>query len=125
MNDLKERFSPCPTCKQYSHSIGEDQKSLAFQHFQSMYSHRGDGIPTQFTFDEVTRDHAQVMVQAITDLEAERDKLREQYQEIIYGVSMKWPNESRHETALRYIMWAEQSGDDQAASALKGDPSNG
>lgn len=59
-----ERFAPCPICKQYSHSIGEDQLARAFMHFQSMFSHRGDGIPTQHTFDEATRDAAQVLMNA-------------------------------------------------------------
>jgi|SRR6478609_2552510 len=55
-------YAPCPTCRQYSHSIGEDQLADAFMHFQSMYSHRGDGIPTQHSFDERTRDAAQVLM---------------------------------------------------------------
>lgn len=59
-----ERFAPCPVCKQYSHSVGEDQLAQAFMHFQSMFSHRGDGIPTQHTFDEATRDAAQVLMSA-------------------------------------------------------------
>lgn len=65
--ELKEPhpgFAPCPTCHQYSHSIGEDVLSRAFIHFQSMFSHRGDDIPTQFTFDEQTRDAAQVLMTA-------------------------------------------------------------
>jgi hypothetical protein len=55
-------YAPCPTCRQYSHSIGEDQLADAFMHFQSMYSHRGDGIPTQHSFVERTRDAAQVLM---------------------------------------------------------------
>jgi hypothetical protein len=55
-------YAPCPTCRQYSHSIGEDQLADAFMHFQSMHSHRGDGIPTQHSFDERTRDAAQVLM---------------------------------------------------------------
>lgn len=57
-------FAPCPTCRQYSHSLGEDQLADAFKHFQSMYSHRGDGIPTQYSFDERTRKAAQVLMAA-------------------------------------------------------------
>lgn len=63
--DLKEPhpgFAPCPVCHQYSHSLGEGVLTDAFNHFQSMFSHRGDGIPTQFTFDEKTRDAAQVLM---------------------------------------------------------------
>lgn len=58
-------FAPCPTCNQYSHSLGERQITDAFNHFQSMFSHRGDGIPTQFVFDQKTRDSAQVLMGAI------------------------------------------------------------
>ena len=61
-NDVN--FAPCPVCKQYSHSIGEDQLAEAFRHFESMFSHRGDGIPTQFVFDQQTRDAAQVLMAA-------------------------------------------------------------
>ena len=32
----------------------------------------------------------------------------ERYQELIYAVGKKYPNETRHETALRYIRQAEQ-----------------
>jgi hypothetical protein len=70
-------FAPCPTCKQYSHSIGEDKLTEAFNHFQSMFSHRGDGIPTQHCFDERTRDAAQVlMATAQADRPGEADVLR-------------------------------------------------
>lgn len=58
------QFTACPLCKQYCHSIGEDQLAAAFMHFQSMFSHRGDGIPTQFCFDEQTRDAAQILMAA-------------------------------------------------------------
>lgn len=57
-------FVACPTCKQYSHSIGEDRLAAAFNHFQMMLSHRVDGIPTQHCFDEATRDAAQVLMAA-------------------------------------------------------------
>ena len=39
------------------------------------------------------------------------------YQELIYAVSMKWPNETRHETALKYIKQAEST--DLNANASK------
>lgn len=58
------KFAPCPLCKQYSHSIGEDQLAQAFNHFHTMYSHRGDGIPTQFCFPMETRDAAQILMAA-------------------------------------------------------------
>lgn len=60
----EREFAPCPICKQYSHSIGEDQLAAAFMHFGTMYSHRGDGIPTQFCFPMETRDAAQILMAA-------------------------------------------------------------
>jgi hypothetical protein len=63
-------YAPCPTCKQYSHSLGEDQIADAFNHFQSMISHRGDGIATQYAFDGKTRDAAQVLVAHVERLRA-------------------------------------------------------
>lgn len=59
-----EGFAPCPTCRQYSHSLGGDALTDAFNHFQSMFSHRGDGIPTQHNFDQKTRDAAQALMAA-------------------------------------------------------------
>jgi hypothetical protein len=57
-------YAPCPTCGQYSHSIGDDALADAFNHFQTMIDHRGDGLPTQHLFDEKTRDAAQVLMAA-------------------------------------------------------------
>lgn len=40
------------------------------------------------------------------ELTEERDALRvdvEKYMELLYAIYRKWPGESRHETALRYI----------------------
>lgn len=71
MTDQRD-FVACPLCKQYSHSIGEDRLAEAFLHFQTMFSHRGDGIPTQFVFDPPTRDHAQVLMAAARLAEQER-----------------------------------------------------
>jgi len=36
-------------------------------------------------------------------VEAERDALREKYYDLLYQVQTKHPDESRHETAKRYI----------------------
>lgn len=73
----EEDFAPCPTCHQYSHTLGDDQLTEAFMHFQSMFSHRGDGIPTQHTFDDRTRDAAQVLMAAARSAQAEREAVIE------------------------------------------------
>ena len=46
--------------------------------------------------------------------------LTDDYYELIYAVGSKFPNESRHETALRYIRQAEQ-GDNQARAVIAAD----
>ena len=38
--------------------------------------------------------------------------LTERYNELIMAVGNKYPNESRHETALRYIRQAEECSDE-------------
>jgi len=47
----------------------------------------------------------------------ENRRLRGLYDDLIYQVATKHPNESRHETAKRYIMQAEQPSDNQVECA--------
>lgn len=68
----RDNFTPCHTCGQYSYSIGKGQLASAFMHFQSMFSHRGDGIPTQHSFDQATRDAARVLMAAARGASVER-----------------------------------------------------
>jgi hypothetical protein len=49
--------------------------------------------------------------------EKEEPKPESKYMELIMAVGQKHPNESRHETALRYIREAERSGEDYAKEA--------
>ena len=50
----------------------------------------------------------------------ENERLREQYYELIWAVANKHPDESRHETALRYITEREnQEGRVAMSNALK------
>jgi hypothetical protein len=42
---------------------------------------------------------------------------REAYHELLYAVAQKFPGESRHETALRYIRQAEQRSDSIPSAA--------
>lgn len=39
-----------------------------------------------------------------------KDAISQQYYELLYSVEQKWPNETRHQTALRYIQQAEKCG---------------
>ena len=51
---------------------------------------------------------------------AELERLREKYNELIFAVGMKYPGETRHETAMRYIKKAEEP----AATAQAKTPDN-
>lgn len=42
--------------------------------------------------------------------EAGRRTVQERYSELLYAVERKWPDETRHQTALRYIKNAEDLG---------------
>ena len=70
------------------------------------------------------------MCVALQGLDALREAIREQrtkdpndykalYHELIYAVASKYPNESRHQTALRYITRAETSSGEASAVGLK------
>ena len=65
LTGAREGFAPCPTCKQYSHSIGEDKLTEAFNHFHTMYAHPVRGHPMGYWFEEKTRDMAQVLMSAV------------------------------------------------------------
>jgi len=54
---------------------------------------------------------------AVLALIEERDALRAQYQELLYGVARVVPGESRHQTALRYIMDAERIDSSQVGKS--------
>ena len=58
----------------------------------------------------------------IAELEQAESRLREaqaQYDELIYAVAQKWPGETRHQTALRYIQSAERGDAARAAEGEK------
>ena len=56
----------------------------------------------------------------ISKLRAENERLRELYSELLNQVGNKYPNETRHETALRYIQNAEKATDNRTYKALGG-----
>lgn len=62
MKSTRDGFAPCPLCHQYSHSLGDDAVTAAFNHFQSMVAHPVRGHPMGNAFDEKTRDAAQVLM---------------------------------------------------------------
>jgi len=50
--------------------------------------------------------------------------LTAKYNELIMAVSCKWPHETRHETALRYIQEKDRGGDNIAKAALRKEDTN-
>lgn len=49
--------------------------------------------------------------------ERQRDEARKEHQELIMAVAQKWPNETRHQTALRYINERESGAGQHLACA--------
>src|SRR3546814_18385057 len=79
-------FSPCPTCRQYSHSIGEAQHNQAYIHFQSMIDHTVRGYLMANAFDDQTQDAGAVpMASTSTHL----DNLKQPRQESSEDVPAK------------------------------------
>ena len=58
----------------------------------------------------------------IDALKAELAAKEQLYHELLYQVGMKYPNESRHETALRYLKRAEQQANGPAQCAKEDQP---
>jgi len=55
----------------------------------------------------------------IAELEVERDKLREQYNDLIMQVQQKHPDETRHETAKRIIHQHENQNNPPESALLE------
>jgi len=73
MTDEAPKFAPCRACGQYSHSIGADALTEAYNHFQAMvYGHPLKDYPTDYAFSDETRDAAQVLMAAA---KGERDRI--------------------------------------------------
>lgn len=85
-DDPHPGYAPCPTCHQYSHSLGDDALAKAFNHFQAMTDHRGDGSPTQHVFDEETRDAAQVLMAAARSADGGLREVLEDTEATLYAV---------------------------------------
>lgn len=87
MTDLVERpeFAPCPTCRQYSHSIPEDQVAKAFRHFHAMIGHPLRGTPMGDVFDAETQDAAQVMTAELNRLRTENEAMATALETIAKG----------------------------------------
>jgi hypothetical protein len=88
----------------------EDRQQEAYEDYRNLVTHRDDLL---WQCAELKRAY-----DAILDdcrIQEERIKvLEDKYNELILSVGNKYPNESRHETALRYIRNAETPKDNVA-----------
>jgi len=62
--------------------------------------------------DKITMNHKK----KITELKQQLEDTKCKYYDLIMSVSIKCPNETRHQTARRYILQAEKSTDNCAKS---------
>ena len=58
---------------------------------------------------------------ALKAAESRAEETRRLYDELLYQVGMKYPGESRHQTALRYLQLAETHVSGPAFAALRGE----
>ena len=61
--------------------------------------------------------HADTEQELLDEVGAQIKELQAKYYELLYGVGSKFPNETRHETALRYIQNAETHNNRPAKAA--------
>ena len=85
------------------------------QHEKLVSARRIEELETRLADTRLVRDAA--LAEAY-QFKVERDEARKDYYELIYCVGVKHPNETRHETAKRYILAAErQDNPPQAAQS--------
>jgi hypothetical protein len=93
----------------------EELIALACRTADSLTDNKGR---LEFVFDDAGLERfAEVLAAADTELKqlkADRDALRDLYNELLFSVGNKYPNETRHQTALRYITQAETTAYDAA-----------
>ncbi len=81
--------------------------------------------------DEMSnREYIAIKGEQVAELMAENESLRKKYNDLIYQVATKFPNETRHDTARRYIREREdrsllEGTVDQAASDHNGQSPDG
>ena len=74
--------------------------------------------------EDTGRTYSQIAAAAIAAYEATPEMvalrgIRAKYHELLYGVSRKYSEESRHETALRYILEAERRDHSQTGQVVQ------
>lgn len=68
----------------------------------------------------ILKRHHEAIIEEVRDqvkkLTAERNEWRDKYHDLIFQVGNSWPNETRHETAKRYIIERETPNPDACAA---------
>jgi hypothetical protein len=85
----------CPRCRRKNEQERKIEDSLLTPNYSSWA-----GEENMSYIDEA--------ILSISILERDYIELRKKYDELIYAVGRKFPNETRHQTALRYINSAEE-----------------
>ena len=81
-----------------------------------VYDERGEYKPKQYNVPSIySVEHQEAWKKLIESIPEQPINATEKYLELLYAVSRKFPNETRHETALRYIREAEQRATDGVA----------
>lgn len=74
-------------------------------------------VPLLWEVDEWDNKKIKAMIKCAFD--AGRDTLSGKYFELLYAVASKYPDETRHQTALRYIQQAESKNNHPEASQVE------
>lgn len=74
-------------------------------------------VPAMWEVKEWNNEKIKAVVKCAFD--AGRGTLSEKYFELLYAVAQKFPDETRHQTALRYIQQAESRSNQPEASQVE------
>jgi len=63
------------------------------------------------TADDCHKEYQSASLDDVLSLQKRYGELSKKYEELLYAVAQKFPDETRHETALRYIRQREEGSD--------------
>jgi hypothetical protein len=89
-----------------------------------MSIHKLQDLCYAYSVADPVREMLFALQDRITELEAQRKPLTDElYNELLFAVGSKYPDETRHQTALRYIKRAEMrsASPAKAAHGIKGE----
>jgi hypothetical protein len=112
---------PTPTDAAYIKRLREDYPETCEGHDDEWVMDHYN--PSGFKYVECTLwDHVGDAARDFERLADEHLPARQQYHELLYAVSQKFPGETRHETALRYIRAAEARASEPGEAKQEGKP---